>query len=1320
MKNQPFPQQRGIALVIVLAMLVLLSGMIIGFFLSVTTERQASSSATSSIQARQVADSTVNLAIAQIRDATSQSNNGAAWASQPGAIRTYTNASADVYKLYSADKMIEPESSYNSSVTSDTFLPATATERQFGFVDLNEPAAAADRTMTYPIIHPMAKFDITGITQNKPLVEGFNCADITGAGAVPLLPLNVKWMYVLKDGSIGTLDTLAANPVTEKRPSRANPVVARTAFWADDESAKININTASEGTFWDTPHVSTFHEIGDVDGGYAVTPAAADTSLNLAVAQPVQGEYQRYTGHPATTSLSPVLRRLYANASTHSDAGYKDLIYRLSPHIYSDVYSKTGWLTNLSTSAATRNKSNPNATQSPLGDDGDRLYTSVDEMMFTASRRTEAGVIQENSAILPLLTPKVLDRMRFFLTAQSRAPEMNLFGRPRIAIWPVPKDPNLRTGYDKAFAFTSTLAPAETDGTKIASKQKAYYFTREVTADPTKSGSRDPSIDYSGSPRNQALFSYLQNLTSKEVPGFKSSFSKTYNSDTNQILTEIYDYIRCTSLVDTTGKDQNGNTKTNAFAATPYSVPYSGTGLAANDSSGVKPNEWSGQVMPIKIGNNHGLGRFITLSEVAVSFFVPETVTAGKEAATSMRAVLIFEFATPMGGYMGLRDTYSFKISEVEGDGLKVDGVSVFPTAAGTLGFCVGEVDALNSSFGRSQTPNRGFTASMLMWSGANSTATPKTFKTSGSSSVDRTAYPFLSSPIAIGSAKDATFKIEGGTYKMELYAGPDPTIEKMRVQTINFTIAPKDVFNGKNGPVKLPKPWTDGTKGRKFESQVVDGGTSPIFGNGNLDVVRSTAVKRGDYRVTSVMDPVPVNMFENPTDSDKGTNRIVHLLRYGHSDAAPGWSAKGNFAGKVGGQNATIRDNKPPDLDSSTAATGVLRSDGAEGDWSRGVSKHVDAPFGNKPDEGNFMFDSGQSGIYRLPYMRGNFSRISDDTNFSPNRLVPSPVMFGSLPTGSSTPTATTGARMWQTLLFRPDHHKLGQDHPGSGKGGNVPDHLLLDLFWMPIVEPYAISEPCSTAGKINLNFVIAPFGYLKQGSKPYVQRDTGIRAVLKGAKLTAVPYNMTDGGHNEGISNTAPKVRFDIDPDLTIGDMANRLYTPSKGLFRSASEICEMDLYPYSASSANPPAGADLYPSVNGFKIPKTAADFDTFWNENGLTGDEGREQPYNSIYPRVTTKSNIFTVHIRSQAVQIPPSYYKTGATGDIDVKMMKDDFGTKGDVVKVSSEYRGSATVERFIDPNDPALATYTAGNAELNSSLDPYYRFRIVNTKRFMP
>ena len=114
---------------------------------------------------------------------------------------------------------------------------------------------------------------------------------------------------------------------------------------------------------------------------------------------------------------------------------------------------------------------------------------------------------------------------------------------------------------------------------------------------------------------------------------------------------------------------------------------------------------------------------------------------------------------------------------------------------------------------------------------------------------------------------------------------------------------------------------------------------------------------------------------------------------------------------------------------------------------------------------------------------------RAGDSGNFSPNRILPSAVMLGSIPTGVKEQVP------WRTLLFRP----LAQLE-SAHKGATSPhDHLLLDLFWMPIVEPYAISDRLSTAGKINMNYQIQPF--------TYIERSTGIQAscasLLQGLSL-------------------------------------------------------------------------------------------------------------------------------------------------------------------------------------------------------------------------
>jgi Tfp pilus assembly protein PilX len=86
---------KAIALVLVLAFLVILSGVILAFFTSVTTESSAASSYAGGASARVLADSAINLVQAQLRDATSNpsgegsSSEVRAWASQPGMVRTF-------------------------------------------------------------------------------------------------------------------------------------------------------------------------------------------------------------------------------------------------------------------------------------------------------------------------------------------------------------------------------------------------------------------------------------------------------------------------------------------------------------------------------------------------------------------------------------------------------------------------------------------------------------------------------------------------------------------------------------------------------------------------------------------------------------------------------------------------------------------------------------------------------------------------------------------------------------------------------------------------------------------------------------------------------------------------------------------------------------------------------------------------------------------------------------------------------------------------------------------------------------------------------
>jgi uncharacterized protein (TIGR02600 family) len=296
---------------------------------------------------------------------------------------------------------------------------------------------------------------------------------------------------------------------------------------------------------------------------------------------------------------------------------------------------------------------------------------------------------------------------------------------------------------------------------------------------------------------------------------------------------------------------------------------------------------------------------------------------------------------------------------------------------------------------------------------------------------------------------------------------------------------------------------------------------------------------------------------------------------------------------------------------------------------------------------------------------------------------------MFGSLPrrlwTGNfgSHPLPATAPGPWQTLLFRPE-----PGHPGAG---DPPDHLWLDLFWMPVVEPYAISEPFSTAGKINMNYAIEPFAYIK--------RATGMIGLLRSEKLTAYPTDNARSYKSRGAipqvgisgSNLSDIHRLSMDIHQTLTQFDAKFATGD--VFVSPSQICEMQLVPLDSNGSS----------------TQTPASMPGFWNSHAITGDNTREKPYTDLQGRLTTKSNTYTVHYRVQAVRKAP-----GSPANV--------WNESSD--RVVGEYRGSTTIERYITPKDERIPDYAAEYAaDANANLEDlghYYKWRVINTRQFAP
>ena len=112
-----------------------------------------------------------------------------------------------------------------------------------------------------------------------PDIEGFQVLPASVPnydGSAPIsatnnpVPMPVQWPYLLKDGTLTAPDAPGGgcgarhdghveehDRSMRKIPTAVNPIVGRVAFWTDDETRKLNINTAGEGSYYAMPHANT-------------------------------------------------------------------------------------------------------------------------------------------------------------------------------------------------------------------------------------------------------------------------------------------------------------------------------------------------------------------------------------------------------------------------------------------------------------------------------------------------------------------------------------------------------------------------------------------------------------------------------------------------------------------------------------------------------------------------------------------------------------------------------------------------------------------------------------------------------------------------------------------------------------------------------------------------------------------------------------------------------------------------------------------------------------------------------------------------------
>jgi uncharacterized protein (TIGR02600 family) len=1093
MRKRTRSSEQGVALIIVLSLVAVMAMLAMVFFSSTAAESQSSQSQSSAQSAQQLASSAAQIVMTQIQAASNRTqsgaanaNNAVAWTSQPGLLRTFTpSGPSTVYKLYSDTDMVSGNFSDTNFAPPSTWKSSPAI-----YCDLNAPVTRAGNSasLAYPIADPSVAGAVPGFTINgtAPGYSGSNPSPTNNP-----LPMPVRWLYVLKNGQLTTPSSVdAGGNVTftssDPQPSTTNPVVGRIAFWADDETCKVNINTAGYAkndsaywTYWDAPNLPTKDEF---------------EKLNV---QPWTNEFLRYPGHPATTGLNLVFEGVSLTSNQ---------IASLTPR-YNDGGTLGG--TNMANSA--------NATALPIKTA--RLFPTVDEMFYNPARGAAATGISSD----------ILEARRFFLTATSRAPETTLLDTPKTTLWPVWQiGSGNRTATDKLIAFCSTIG----NGTS----EQPFYFIR---ANATRTD------ELTAITQNSRLYSYLQTITSRNLPGVgTTSFKTKYASQPasiDQILTSFFDAIRLTNLYD----------------QSPGATRYTNANPGWVNST-IGPN------------GTFSLGRNPTLEEVNIVFTGGMT-SANATVSKFPICYMYYSLNIPAAGSVMPAQNFRMEVSGL--NQFTANGTQIFPfntwenSMVGT-----GVAGSRQTGFGGRFEPAIN-SATRGIGNGPSSLNATITMKVDGVP-VTTYAYPVnypahlklttSGGPITSGNLTSVTgnqtFPFGGGNLTIRLYAPATSTTPYQ-----NFTV------NIPNATVLTPV-WTgnvsmtDTTSGYKNTTQYYWNNTDRWSSNGYFqqraidmanDTVLGVATKSGDMRSLAIKQTFAASDFEKNVLYGT-TTRVASTVDPSNTSLS---STTTTRVGRLVKSFSSYWNNIAfPQVPSGVF---VDTDFAGAGDWDNGIGGLRDGSYSPKADEGLETVGLTTSGASSgdNDYFYTSNSSVGSMGIFSPNRQVPSAAIYGNLPTGT-----------WRTLLFRPARawHPGGTGHFGAT---TPPDMYLLDFFHMPVVEPYAISEPFSTAGKINMNAQMIPFS-------GYITRETGLRAVLASTRLTAYnsavnPPGLTTpvGGIGNSASSTPPDVqtRFPLNLDETIKGFRERYDgtdVAGRRVFVSPAEICGLDLVPDTSS--------------------------------------------------------------------------------------------------------------------------------------------------------
>jgi len=229
--DRPFHACSGSALIITLLVLTVLSIIVVAFMQSMSIERMTARSYSNIEQASLAADAAFATAEQRLVELFNQYPDSAtAWQSIPNGLGT----EATVFHFRA-----EPA----SGALSETNLPTG-----IGPAAFNENGTTNVARYAWPLVSgadPTLAEDLS-TTFPAPLSED-NAVDLNARGWIGAppgeanAPARAAWIEILEDPAQPR--DLSIDPVTGQR---VNPPVARYAFWIEDESFRVNLNTSTD------------------------------------------------------------------------------------------------------------------------------------------------------------------------------------------------------------------------------------------------------------------------------------------------------------------------------------------------------------------------------------------------------------------------------------------------------------------------------------------------------------------------------------------------------------------------------------------------------------------------------------------------------------------------------------------------------------------------------------------------------------------------------------------------------------------------------------------------------------------------------------------------------------------------------------------------------------------------------------------------------------------------------------------------------------------------------------------------------------------